>query len=99
MCNHAGTWNDARQHLLWNTEQLAHCRIPTASAQVHEQRARGVRRVAHVLAASCAPAQLPDQEAVDGSEAKLKGFGSSSRARHVLQQPVELRSGKIRVQQ
>ncbi len=46
-----------------------------------------------------APGQPPDQEAVDRTEGQFARFGPRSRARDILEQPLDLGAGKIGVQQ
>ncbi len=70
--------------------------VPGAVVDVEEQRPRGVGGVGGVDPAAGQP---PDQEGVDGAEAKVAALGPLARALHVVEQPGELGAGEIGIEE
>ncbi|KAG1191810.1 hypothetical protein G6F35_013735 [Rhizopus arrhizus] len=69
--------------------------VPVLRVQVEQHRAR---RIAGVRAVYGAARQLPDQPGVHRAERQFAAFGHLARARHVVQQPGQLGTRKVRVQ-
>ena len=80
---------------LGNAEEPEQFRVPLALHNVVEQGARGVGHVGHVLVAA---GQVPDEPAIDGAKGQLAALGARPRARHVVQNPLHLGRGKIRIE-
>ncbi len=72
--------------------------VPVERAQVHQHRAAGVGHVGDVHAARGSAGEVPQQPRVDRPERQLTALGALARARHVLQDPRELRPGEVRRQ-
>ncbi len=91
----AAARNDLGKNSPRNGEEPAQLGVPQAGAEVHEHRARGVAHVGDVPTAS---GQLPDQPGVDcpGGEPARRGF--LPRAGNVVEQPPELGSREVRIE-
>ena len=83
----------ARQRLLGDAEQIQQLLVPAAGCDVEEQRARGVRRVGHVLAA-----ELEAQPRVDRPEDRAAVHRALAQPLDVLEQPRDLRRREVRVE-
>ncbi len=87
------------QHGRRHPQQLAHGGIPSAPGEVHEQGTRGVGHLGHVGRGGRTATREPVyQERVDGPEGELALVRSSTRAIHVIEQPLELGPGEVRVE-
>jgi hypothetical protein len=78
-----------------NSEELEQLRVPLALHDVEEQSARGIGHVGHVLVPA---GQVPDEPAIHGAEGQLAALGTRPRAGHVIQNPLHLGRGKIRIE-
>jgi hypothetical protein len=84
-----------RQHVARNVEDLQQLVVPLVAAHIEHQSAR---RVAHIGGVHRAAGQLPHQPGVDGAEGELAACRCGTCAGHVVEDPLELRAGKIRVE-
>ena len=85
---------DLRQHARGDVEQLKQFGIPAQVVDIIEHRAAGVGLVGDV---DVAVGQLPDEPGVDRAEEQLAFLRPLARAGHVVEQPLDLRTGKIRI--
>ncbi|KAG1249744.1 hypothetical protein G6F65_019013 [Rhizopus arrhizus] len=84
-----------RQHGARDLQERQDFVVPVLRVQVEQHRAR---RIAGVRAVYGAARQLPDQPGVHRAERQFAAFGHLARARHVVQQPGQLGTRKVRVQ-
>ena len=78
---------DLRQHGARHVEQREQLVVPVAGLDVVEQRAAGIGGVGGVQLAAGQP---PDQVGVDRAEGEFAALGPLARARHVVEDPVDL---------
>ncbi|MNN19741.1 hypothetical protein D3C81_1329950 [compost metagenome] len=93
---HLGGGLDFRQHRLWYIEQRQQLVIPGQLVDVIHQRPRGVRVVRHMQAAA---GKLPNQPCIDGAEQQFPVRGPLPRAFDMVEDPFDLGSGEIRIEQ
>ena len=92
----SGTILDFRQHGSGNAQDIEQLLIPFVRADIIHQRPRGIGGVGDEAPAA---SQTPDQECIDGAEAKLALGGAGTRALHVGEQPGQFGAGKIGIEQ
>ena len=80
------------QHRARHAQQLQEFVVPLAGVDVEQQRARGVGGVGGVHLAAGQP---PQQIAIDGAEHQFAAAGAFARARHLVENPGDFRSGEI----
>ncbi len=85
-----------RQACAGHGEDLEQPVGPVAGAQIHEQRAAGVRDVGNVAPMA---GELEQQPAVYRAEGELAALRARPSARNVVEQPGQLGAGKIRIEQ
>ena len=90
----AGPYN-FRQHAFGNLEELQQVLIPLALYNIEKKRARGVGHVCNVLVPA---GKVPDQPTVYSAESKLAALGTRPRAVYVIQNPLHLGRGEIRIE-
>src|SRR5712691_7739327 len=78
-----------------NTEDAQHLVVPVARAQVETERSRGVRGVGRVDLAAGEPPQEPT---VHRPEREVTSLGALAGARHLVEQPADLRAREVGVQ-
>jgi len=83
-----------RQHFARNVEDLQHLRIPLQGVDVEEHGARGVGVIGDV---GFAAGKFPDQPAVHGAEQQFAVASALTAAFDVIEDPLELGTGKVRV--
>ena len=83
-----------REHALGNVQQPEQFLVPAQLADVIEHRAACVGVVRHVDAPA---GQLPDEPCVYRAEQQLTRLGARPRSRDVIEQPLDLRPGEVRV--
>lgn len=87
---------DLRQQLDRHTDLPAEFPVPGAGAQIHQQRTGGVGDVGDVFGSA---GHVPDQPGVDRPGEQLPVLGALPRPRHPVQDPGDLRAGRIGVDQ
>src|SRR5664279_1025854 len=100
---HTGTWDDEllalldipRQDLPRDVEEREKLVVPCPGMDVVEQRSARIRGVGHVYGPI---RELPDEPRVDRAKRELASRGSCARARHVVEQPLQLRAGEIGIE-
>ena len=94
MPNAAARRADLREHRLGHREQRAERRAPPVRVDVVEHRSRRVGRIGRVHGAV---REFPDEPAVDRARGELVVRVAVPRAEAVLEHPLELRRGEVRV--
>ncbi len=94
-CDDAARGNDLRQDGARNPEPLQERFVPVEPLQVQQLCARGI---ADVRGMDGPARELGDQPGVDGSKSQFAPLGAQACLRHVIEQPGELGSGKIRIE-
>ena len=84
-----------RQHRGWNPELPQKPFVPAEFVDIIEHRARGVCVVGDMY---LPVRELPDEPGIDRAEQELSPLGLFPRAGDMIQNPFDLRAGKIRVQ-
>ncbi|MNP23008.1 hypothetical protein D3C76_1156990 [compost metagenome] len=93
---HLGGGLDFRQHRFRDVQEREQLVIPGQLVDVVHQRPRGVRVVRHMQAAA---GKLPDQPCIDGAEQQFPVRGPLPRAFDMVEDPFDLGSGEIRIEQ
>ena len=86
--------SDLRENIRRNIHQLQQLLVPLQLVDIEEHRAAGIRIVRDMDPAG---RELPDQPGIDRPEEELPRFGTPSGAGHMVQQPLDLRPGEVRV--
>ena len=86
----------ARQHRARHVKQLEQLVAPRERIKVEQQRARRVANVGDVM---CAAGQVPNQPGIDRAEGEITASGTRTCARHVVEQPLDLGCGEVRIEQ
>ena len=84
-----------RQQRRWNFKQCQQLRVPLQGMDIEQQ---GARRIAGIRHMASAAGQVPHQPTVDGAKRQLAALGAGACARHVVQQPLQLGAGEIRIE-
>ena len=86
---------DLGQHRTRHAEQFEHFLVPLEGVDVEQEGAAGVRDVRNMVTAA---GEVPDEPAVYRSEAELTGICLLTRARDVFEDPADLCSAEVRVE-
>ena len=91
---HHGRRHRRRQHAHRNAETRAELLVPAEIVNIKQHCARAVGIVRHMGAAA---GQIPDEPRVHIAEQQLAALGALARTRNVIEDPLDLRAGKIGV--
>ena len=104
MAEAANAGTNFRQNRQRHADFFAQLLIPLQGTNIHEQGARSIGDVGEVqslvaLVPACTAGEIPQQPSIDGAGEQLAILGALTCTINVVENPRNLRTGRIRVRQ